>query len=64
MNIIEAMNERRSVRTFNGESISDSQKSALLTAIEDSFSPFGGNVSIRLKNFDLKAGYTPALTAR
>mgnify|MGYP001026801579 FL=1 len=59
MNIIEAMNERRSVRTFNGESISDSQKSALLTAIEDSFSPFGGNVSIRLKNFDLKAGYTP-----
>lgn len=59
MNIIEAMKERRSVRTFNGEPISDAQKTALLKAINDSSTPFGGQLTIRLKSFNLKEGYRP-----
>ena len=60
MDIIEAMKERRSVRTFNGQSLTREQKDALQQAINDSFSPFGGKLTIRLKDFDLKGGYKPS----
>lgn len=60
MNIIEAMMERRSVRSFNGAGLTEAQRDTLNKAIEESWSPFGGNVTIRLKKFDLKEGYRPS----
>ncbi|MBD5371230.1 MAG: hypothetical protein HDR80_08830 [Bacteroides sp.] len=60
MNIIETIKERRSVRTFNGEPLSPEMKKSLTEAIETAYDPFGGNVTIRLKVFDLKAGYKPS----
>lgn len=60
MNIIEAMKERRSVRTFDGKGLSAEQKAALRQAVEESKTPFGGSVTIRLKEFDLKNGYKPS----
>jgi len=59
MDIIEAIKERRSVRSYNGEGLTDSQKATLMKAIEESYSPFGGKLTIRLKEFDLKEGYRP-----
>lgn len=59
MNIIEAMKERRSVRTFDGQGLNPAQIAELEKAIEESDSPFGGNISIRLKKFNLKEGYKP-----
>lgn len=60
MNIIEAMKERRSVRSFNGEGLTKEQKTQLEKAIAESYSPFGGKLTIRLKEFDLKEGYKPS----
>lgn len=60
MNILEAMKERRSVRSYNGEPLSDVQIMNLKGAIADSTSPFGGSVSIRLKEFDMRSGYKPS----
>lgn len=60
MNIIETIKERRSVRSFNGEGLTDSQKDGLLKAIDTSGSPFGGSLTIRLKKFDKKEGYKPS----
>ena len=60
MNIIEAIKERRSVRSFNGEPLSESIKSELRKAVAEAQSPFGGNLTIRLKEFDLKNGYKPS----
>ena len=60
MNIIEAMKERRSVRSFDGEGISTAQFAELERAIAESDTPFGGDVSIKLRKFDLKEGYKPS----
>ncbi|MDO4320490.1 MAG: nitroreductase family protein [Bacteroidales bacterium] len=60
MNIIEAMNECRSVRTFNGEPLGAELRKKLMQAIDEAKSPFGGNVTIRLKEFDLKGEYRPS----
>lgn len=60
MNIIEAIKERRSVRSYNGEPLSEVMKSELYKAIAGATSPFGGHVTIRLKEFDLKGGFKPS----
>ena len=60
MNIIEAMKERRSVRTFDGNGLTDAQKEILKKAVDDSYTFFGGNLTIRLKDFDLKGDYKPS----
>lgn len=60
MDIIEAMKERRSVRSFNGQGLTLEQTTQLNKAIEEAKSPFGGNMTIRLKKFDLKGGYRPS----
>lgn len=60
MNIIEAIKERRSVRSFCGEPLSESIKSELRKAVAEAQSPFGGNLTIKLKEFDLKNGYKPS----
>lgn len=60
MNIIEAMQERRSVRSFNGEPLIAEAKEKLTGSISKVYNPFGGNFDIRLKEFDLKGGYKPS----
>lgn len=60
MDIIQAMKERRSVRTFNGEPLSAETREALLEFASQAYNPFGGEFSIRLKEFDLEAGYKPS----
>lgn len=59
MNVIEAMRQRSSVRTYNGEPLSKQDTEALKQSISKSTSPFGGNVSIRLERFDLKGTQKP-----
>lgn len=60
MNIIEAIKERRSVRSFDGRGLTDAQKAGLMKAIGESISPFGGKLTVRLREFDLKNGYKPS----
>ncbi|MDE6268194.1 MAG: nitroreductase family protein [Muribaculaceae bacterium] len=59
MNVIEAMKERRSVRTYDGRGLTENQRKAMLQAIAESNSPFGGHLTIRMKKFNLKDGYKP-----
>ncbi len=54
------MKERRSVRTFTGQSLPAPTVEQLREDIERADSPFGGNVTIRLKAFDLKGAYKPS----
>ena len=56
MNIIEAIKGRRSVRSFNGVPISETDRAELTKAIKGVTDPFGGKVTIRLKEFDMKDG--------
>lgn len=60
MDIIQAMKERRSVRSFNGQPLNKEMVSALKKAIEESYTLFGGNLTIRLKEFDLKGEFKPS----
>lgn len=59
MNLLEAIKERRSVRSYDGNRLTDLQIATLLDAINESSSPFGGRLTIRLKEFDLRKGYRP-----
>ncbi|MDE6371525.1 MAG: hypothetical protein K2K92_08565 [Duncaniella sp.] len=60
MNVIEAIKVRRSVRNFNGKPLPKDMRDKMLKAVEAASSPFGGHVSIRLKEFDLKGDYKPS----
>lgn len=60
MNILEIIRERRSVRSFNGQPLPAEMVRMMNEAIRCSTDPFGGNVTIRLKYFDLKDGYRPS----
>lgn len=60
MNITEAIKTRRSVRSFNGEHLPAATVATLRKAIEESSSPFGGSVTIRLESFDLRGPFKPA----
>ncbi len=60
MDILDAIKSRRSVRSFNGVALSESNRKILMDEVEQSSSPFGGNVTIRLKEFDIKDGYKPS----
>ncbi len=59
MNIIEAMKQRRSVRSYDGRSLDKQQIDELMKTADEAKSPFGGNVTIRLRQFDLKGGFKP-----
>ena len=59
MDIIEAIEKRRSVRTFNGIPLSDDIREELLSIIDSSRDPFGGSVTIRLRRFDTKGESRP-----
>lgn len=60
MNIIEAMQQRRSVRSFDGQYLSAAVIEELNAAIAAMSSPFGGSVTVRLRQFDLRGGYKPS----
>lgn len=60
MNIIQAMKERRSVRSFNGKPLSPEMVMDLEKAIHESYTLFGGKISIRLKSFDLQGDFKPS----
>lgn len=60
MDIIQAMKERRSVRSFNREPLSSSVVSDLQKVIDNSYTLFGGNITIKLKSFDLKGEFKPS----
>jgi len=59
MNILDAIRERRSVRSFDGTSLTAEERELLNEAVSVAESPFGGNVEIRLREFDLRAGFRP-----
>lgn len=60
MNVIEAMLERRSVRNFNGEPLSKDKIELLQKAIDESYSVFGGHITIRLKQFGNQKEFRPS----
>ncbi|MBD5245432.1 MAG: nitroreductase [Barnesiella sp.] len=59
MNILEAIKQRRSVRSYNGRGLTPEEIDQLKGAIAGSYSPFGGDVTIRLNSFELKGEYRP-----
>ncbi|MCH5238034.1 MAG: hypothetical protein J1E95_09585 [Muribaculaceae bacterium] len=60
MDILQAMKERRSVRSFNGAPLDEKSVSELRKAIEESYTLFGGDVTIRLKSFNLEGDFRPS----
>lgn len=60
IDIIQAMKERRSVRSFDGNNLTPQKIAELTGAVTRATSPFGGSVTIRLKAFDLRGGYKPS----
>lgn len=60
MNILDVMRERRSVRSFDGRGLDAEMRTKLMEAVAGCSDPFGGDVTIRLKAFDLKEGYRPS----
>lgn len=59
MDIIEAIRQRRSVRSFNSEPLNEATRKELLEFARSVENPFGGSFTVRLKQFDLKNGYKP-----
>lgn len=60
MDIIQAMQERRSVRSYDRRPLDPTVIAQLKIAIDNSYTLFGGNVTIRLKSFDLKGDFRPS----
>ena len=59
MNIIEAIRERRSVRSYNGQPLSRAATVEIEKAIAETTDPFGGAITVRLGEFDLSDGFRP-----
>ena len=60
MNTLEAIAERRSVRNYNGEPLSDEIVEKLEEAIKHAYSPFGGKVTIRMAKFGNGEDFKPS----
>lgn len=60
MTILDAMKERRSVRSFNGLGLSQTQRDYLARAIGAASDPFDGKVTIRLKSIDINEDFKPS----
>lgn len=60
MNILEAITSRHSVRTFNGAVLTNDNQKSLAESIKEATDPFGGDVTIRLAEFDIERGYRPS----
>lgn len=60
-NIDKIIEARHSVRSFNSDRpLTTSEVEILSSSVEEAKSPFGGKVSIVLKQFDLKGGFKPS----
>lgn len=60
MDIIQAIKERRSVRSYNPTPLNKEIIEKLHKITEESYTLFGGNISIRLKQFDIKGDFKPS----
>lgn len=60
MNIIEAIIERRSVRNYVEQALTNEQVSRLERAVNETCSPFNGRMTIRLKNFAKAEDFKPS----
>ena len=60
MDIIQAMKERRSVRSFNEKPLDKEMIDKLHKIIDESYTLFGGDITIRLKRFDIKGDFKPS----
>ena len=60
MDIIQAMKERRSVRSFKETPLNEDLIEKLNKIIKESYTLFGGKVTIKIKRFDLKGEYKPS----
>lgn len=60
MDIIQAIKERRSVRSFSTQPLNQETLEKLHKIIDESYTIFGGNISIRLKRFDIKGDFKPS----
>lgn len=54
------MKERRSVRTYSGEPLTAAEIRDLLRDIDQAYNPFGGNFTIRLRQYDMAEGFKPS----
>lgn len=59
MNILNAIRQRRSVRSFKEQSLSPHLLENLNKAVNETYSPFGGTVTIRLKQFGTGGDFKP-----
>lgn len=60
MDILQAIKERRSIRSYNGKPLNGEQVEELNNAIEESYTLFGGKITIRLKTFDIHGDFKPS----
>lgn len=59
MNILEAIQTRKSVRNYNGETLTPQQHNIVSDSIEKASSPFGGAFTIRLKDYPKESDFKP-----
>lgn len=60
MNILEAMQQRRSIRNYDGTVLESELRGELQKKAGQAYSPFGGRMEIRLAEFDLKGDFKPS----
>ena len=61
MDYIKAMEARRAVRTYNPDKpLSDKEITEIQEAIDNAESPFGGQVAVKMHQFDLEGKQTPS----
>ncbi len=60
MDITEIIRERRSVRTYDATPLSEEEKNALISTAEHATDPFGGQVTIRLRDVDPTHDFKPS----
>ncbi|MCH5227161.1 MAG: hypothetical protein J1F16_05010 [Muribaculaceae bacterium] len=60
MDIIQAMKERKSVRSYSSQPLSREQVALLQEAVKQSYTLFGGHITIKLKRFDIDGDFKPS----
>ncbi|MDE7408014.1 MAG: hypothetical protein K2M76_06295, partial [Muribaculaceae bacterium] len=60
MDLIEAIKDRKSVRTFSSRPMTEADRQSLLRAIAGAESPFGGDVTIALADFPENGPFKPS----
>lgn len=60
MNITDTITARRSVRSFDGRPLPATDRQLLCDFAASAENPFGGTVTIKMREFDLQSGYRPS----